>query len=330
LCAVCLALAVSGCGEDESGPPPSGPLADALGAVSGGEASGSLGVGWADPRLVAQAGAESELIAEALSPNAGSVVEEARSIRRRFGFDPLDAERLTSVGGSYAFGLRLDGLDGARLGSELVAAGGRSQRDGEVELIDIGDYAVVPEPLLAAGVNGLGAFDAFGRDLIVLAISDRARDSLLGRGERLLDDPTYAAAADCLGDVVAARLIPDKHLVSADLDVDLVALAVSGADREVLCVVGGTEERADEIASALEGSLASDATKPGPGNEPIADSVAAAEVTRESYEDVELVRAELTLANPQPPGFLFGSASSGSLVALINGTPELFESNRAE
>ena len=63
-------------------------------------------------------------------------------------------------------------------------------------MIEIGAYAVVPEPLLHAGVNGLGAYDAFGRDLVVLGIADRAVNALLGEGERLLDEPVYAAAAD--------------------------------------------------------------------------------------------------------------------------------------
>jgi hypothetical protein len=310
-------LGLGGCADDPPSRPPTGPLADALAGIGGGGAHGSLGVGWADPQLVEESGAGTRLLADALGPNAGSVIEAAPRLRRRFGFDPLSAERLVSVGGSYAFGLRLDGVDGRRLGQALVAAGGRAHQASQLELLEIGDYAVVPQPLLSLGVRGLGAFDALSRRLIVMGISDRARATLLGRGDRLLDEPIYRAAADCLGDVVAARMVPDKLLVSAELGVELVAMGVR-AEGEVLCVLGGTPERAGQVAAALETSLDPDAREPGSG-EPIGDSVAAVDVVSGPYEGVEVVRAEVTLATGQPPGFLFGTASRGTLIGLING-----------
>src|SRR5918994_7790352 len=307
-----LMLALGGCGDDLAAPPPTGPLAETLADIGGGGASGSLGVGWADPQLVEESGAGAQVIADALGPNAGSVIEADPRLRRRFDFGPLSAERLISVGGSYAFGLRLDGVDGRQLRRALVAAGGGARRASQLELVDIGDYAVVPEPLLSSGVLGLGAFDAFGRGLTVLAISDRARATLLGRGDRLLDESTYRAAADCLGDVVAARMIPDKLLLSSELGVDLVALGVDGK-REVLCVLGGTAERAGDVATSLETSLASDAREPRTG-ESMADLVRAVDVVTAPYEGVKVVRAELTLAAGQSPGFLFDAVSRGSLV----------------
>jgi hypothetical protein len=321
--AVAVVLALGGCGDDAASPPPTGPLAEALAGIGGGGANGSLGVGWADRQLVEETGAGARLIADALGPNARTVIEAAPRLRRRFGLDPLSAERFVSVGGSYAFGLRLDGVDGRRLARALVAAGGRARQAGPLELINIGDYAVVPEPLLSSGVLGLGAFDAFSRRLTVLAISDRARAALLGRGDRLLDEPTYRAAADCLGDVIAARLIPDNLILSTELGVDVVAVGVRAEDEEVLCVLGGTEERAADIASALETSLAPGARDPGSG-EPLSDSVAAVEVDSGADEGVEVVRAEVTLAAGQPPGFLFGTVSRGSVVALITGSPRTF------
>ena len=315
--AVAFSLALTGCGDGPEDPPPSGPLAEALADVDGGGANGSLGIGWTEPRLAEKSGVGAELTADALGPNAGTVIEAAPLIRRRFGFDPLSAERLVSVGGSYAFGLRLDGVDGRQLGQALTRVGGRARQAGQVELVDVGDYAVVPEPLVQAGVHGLGARDAFGRDLTVLAISARARASLLGRGDRLIDQPIYRAAADCLGDVVAARMIPDNLLLSSELGVDLVAVGVE-AKREVLCVLGGTAERAGELVSALETSLAPDAREPRSG-ELIGDSISAVDVVTEPYEGVEVVRAELTLPPGQQPGFLFGAISSGSLAELISG-----------
>jgi hypothetical protein len=311
--------ALAGCGGGSKPPPPSGPLAEALADLDGGGANGSLGVGWAEPTLAAKSGAGPGLVAAALGPNAGSVIDAAPELRRRFGFDPLSAERLISVGGSYAFGLRFDGVDGRQLGRALTRRGARTGQAGQLELARVGGYAEVPGPLLNAGVTGLGARDAFGPDLTVLAISARARASLLGRGDHLIEQPIYRAAADCLGDVIAARMVPDNLLLSTDLGINLVAVGVQRNGREVLCVVGGTAERADEVAASLQASLAPGAREPRTG-EPMADLVSKFDVATAPYEGLEVVRAQLTLAAGQPPGFLFGAISRGSLVEMIGGS----------
>lgn len=315
--ALALSVALSGCGGGSDQEPPAGPLAQALADVHVGGVGGSLGVGWAEPRLVKETGGGAELIADALGPSAASVIEAAPLLRRRFGFDPLSAERLISIG-HWAFGLRLDGVDGRELGEALTRTGGRARQADQLELVDVGEYAEVPEPLLQAGVHGLGARDAFGRALTVLALSAQARAALLGRGDRLLDQPIYRAAADCLGDVAAARMIPERQLLATDFGVDLVAVGIEGRRKEVLCVLGGTAERAGEIATALETSLAPNAREPRTG-ESMANVVGAVDVESASYEGVEVVRAELTLAAGQPPGFLFDTISRGSLVELIIG-----------
>ncbi len=315
---VAVALATAGCGGGSSIPRPNRPFAEALTTVGGGGANGSLGVGWAEPRRIRGPGLGRELIADALGPNAATVIEQAPQLRRRFGFNPMAAERLISIGGSYAFGLRLDGVDAQGLQRTLVEAGARQRDEGQVDLVNAADYAVVPEPLLRAGISGLGARDAFTPKMTMLTISDTARDALLGRGNRLIDEPTYAAAAHCLGDVVVARMIPDELLLSTDLGVNSVAMGVSGAKREVLCVLGGSPQRTDEVASALDRSLAPDAREPVT-HEPIGDAVAKARVSRESYAGVQAVRAELTLAAGQSPGFLFETVSHGSLPRMIGG-----------
>lgn len=313
--AVVLSLALVHCGDDSGNRVPEGPLAETLGEIGGGGA-GTLGIGWAEPEPAAQSGVGARLIAAALGPNADTVVEEAHLLRQRFGFDPLSARRLVSVGGSYAFGLRLDGVDAPGLQEALIRVGGRVHDRGGLQLVDVGDYAVVPQPLLRADVNGLGARDAFGPDLTVLAISDTSREALLGGGDRLIDESTYRAAADCLGDVVVARIVPERHLLSAEFGFDLVAVGIR-REREVICVLGGTANRARSIASALEASLAPGAREPRTG-EPIGDLIASAEVGSSPYEDVEVVRAELTPA-PGARGFVFAIIARGSLVELING-----------
>lgn len=320
LAAAAVATPLVACGssaepEDER---PTGALADALASVSAAESPGSTGFGWAEPRLVAGLDrAGPELVEGALGPNAETVVSGAPALRRRLGFDPATATRLISVGGSYAFGLRLDGVDGRPLARALVRRGAEvtGRRDGDLLLVDAAPYAVVPDPLLAAGVNGLGALDALGPDESVLAISETARETLLGGDGSLLEDPTYAAAADCLGDVAAVRMVPDKLLLSVELGVDLVAVGVGGGG-EVVCVLGGDQDRAGEVAEALRAGLDPGARDPRTGK-PLAERVESVEVTAGSFEGVESVRASIEPAAGSEPGCVFEALSSGALATLI-------------
>ena len=283
--AVMLSVGLARVGAAASIHVPSGPLAETLGEVGGGGEHGSLGVGWTDPALARRAGVGARLMAEALGPNAESVVEAAPVLRRRFALDPLSARRLVSVGGSYAFGLRLEGVSIQRLQDALVRAGGDLRSVGDADLVNVGGYAQMPEPLLNSGVFGLGARDAFGRGFGVLAISDTSRAALLGRGDRLIDEPLYRAAAACLGGVVAARLIPDKLLLSVEVGIELVGVGI-GRGREVLCLLGGTAERAQEVAGALRASLAPGARDPRTG-EPMSELVSEVDVKARSYEGVQ-------------------------------------------
>jgi len=313
---IAAAVIAGGCGGDE----PEGPLAEALAEIGGGGANGSLGVSWVEPGRLENAGRE-RLITTILAPNADTVIEGAELLERRYDFDPLAAERMVSLGGSYAFGLRLDGVDGRGLADALIAEGGASRTEGDVDLVEIGEYAVVPDLLLEADVNGLGAFDALGAELSVLAISDRARSALLGEGDRLLDEPAYAAAAECLGeDVVAARMVPDKQLLGTEVGIDLAALGVTDSG-DVLCVIGPSPQRAGQIEAALRTGLAPEARDPVT-NERIGQTIASAEVARETFGDVEVVRAALELAPGTRPGALLSTISTGSLVSLINGDTE--------
>jgi hypothetical protein len=174
--AIAVCVAGWGCGEaeEEMAPPPSGPFAEAL-ALLGGGGEGAIGVGWVDPRLAAERGVGDRVMAESLGPNAGTLIERAGALHRRYELDVLGADRMLSVGGSYAFGLRLDGVDGSGLARALEADGARATTSGDVELVNAGAYAEVPSLLLDAGVRGLGARDAFANELTVLAISSRAR-----------------------------------------------------------------------------------------------------------------------------------------------------------
>jgi hypothetical protein len=317
LAAVCLALVACGGDETEAPPAPATAFAGALAGLGGG-GDGSIGVGWVDPALARQRGLGTALMADALGPNAGTFVEEAKALRRRFGLDPLAAESLVAVGGSYAFGIRMDGVDPQRLRRALSRGDARVSDSGDLELVNAGAYAQVPAPLLELGIRGLGARDAFGPDVAVLAMSARARATLLGRGESLAGEPAHRAAAECLGDVAAVRTIPDRHLISTELGIDLLAIGMASPRREVLCAVGGTSERADEIEGDLGGALAPGATEPRSG-EPMEELVESADVTASEPGGVPYVRAELTTPAGTTPGFWFGTVARGSLVELVYG-----------
>jgi len=313
-----LAALLVGCGGSDSEAPPQTPFAAALATVGGGGANGSLGVGWAEPSRVEAIGAGPKLIAAALAPNAASVIESAPRLRRRFDLDPLRAQRLISVGGSYAFGLRLDGLGAPRLERALAAAGGREREVAGVESLDVGGYASVPDPLRRAGVLGLGARDAFTADRTVLAISDTARAALLGAGDRLLDEPTYVAAASCLGDgVVAVRLLPAKLLLSTELGFSQLAVGVADGG-EVICALGAPSELAERFADQLRGALSPGAREPRTGR-PITAYVSAVSVSTDEVDGVEVVRAEITPAAGRPPGFVFDAVARGSIAELVTG-----------
>jgi hypothetical protein len=314
--AACAVLAGCGGTDEEPPPAPSTPFAQALATLGGGGEGASLGVGWVDGHAL-RAGGGGDL-GQALGPNASSVVEVAPALRRRFGLDPLAARTLVSVGGSYAFGLRLDGVPAGRLPQALIAAGGRERQAGDgVRYVGVDGYASVPPPLLELGVRGLGARDAFSADRVVLAISGRARDSLLGVGGRLIDQPQYVAAAECVGDAVAARLVPAKLLQSTELGVDLVAAALRphGAE-EVLCVFAGDAGRADADAAALERGLALRARDPVTRRR-IGEELKSVRVERRTYGTVEAVRVEIERRPASPRGYVLRDVANGALARYL-------------
>ena len=316
---------LAGCGGESSAPSPQpGSFEAALATVGGGGEGASLGVGWAaESELATLPPRERRRLEAALAPNATSVLDASRPLTRRYGFDPRRARELISVGGSYAFGLRLDGVSAGRLARALAAEGARLRRAHGVTLLEVGGYASVPDPLLGVGVTGLGARDAFARERVVLAISEPSRAALLGEGGRLLEQPAYAAAADCLGDVVVARLVPAKLLQSTELGTDLVAVGVhrlepGGGEAEALCLIGSDAEEADRLAAALESSLAPDARDPFSGTR-IGAALSSAQVERLDAEGLEVVRAELALRSGEPRGFVLRALAGGSLAAYLAG-----------
>jgi hypothetical protein len=115
---------------------------------------------------------------------------------------------------------------------------------------------------------------------------------------------------------VTARVIPDKLLLSSEVGVDLVAIGMRSRREEVLCMVGGSPERATAIDAALESGFAPDARDPKT-RERMGELVASLAITREPYGDVQVVRTELTTPPGTPPGFLLSRVATGSIPYIV-------------
>ena len=78
---------------------------------------------------------------------------------------------------------------------------------------------------------------------------------------------------------MAARLTPAKLLLSTELGFEQVAIGITG-DREIICALGYSAERIDEVAATMRRSLALDATEPRT-DRPISDYLSAASINTE-------------------------------------------------
>jgi hypothetical protein len=111
-------------------------------------------------------------------------------------------------------------------------------------------------------------------------------------------------------------MVPERLLLSVEVGIDLVAAGIQ-RDREVLCVLGGTQEGAEQTAASLRRSLAPDARDPRTGD-PLSELVEpGAEVETSTYEGTTVVRAEVTPVAGRR-GFFFGTIARGSLVQMIS------------
>ena len=313
-----VALSMGACGDDdeEAPAPPPGSLEPVLSSISGASEGSPIGVGWMSGEAIAAPPPMARRRAEALGPNGSDVYDAGAALERIAGFDPRRADQLVSVGGSYAFGLRLEGVEPGRLESLLRRAGGTERTEDGTALIDVGDPFAVPSTLIPAGRIGLGARDAIGPSELILAASDTGRDALLGGAPALLANPNYEAASSCLGDVVAARLIPAKLLGSTDLGASLVAVAIDSvrpASPEVLCLVGVDPALASERAVAVGEALAGDARDPIT-RRPMSTWLAAAHAEPFDGDGVSAVRVELEPATRE--GFVLDAFGRGTLGAI--------------
>jgi hypothetical protein len=143
------------------------------------------------------------------------VLEEQAEIRAKTGLDPTAARQLLSVGGSYAFGVRIDGVSPGSLERLYERAGATRASLEHWTTFDLGN-----QPRAALGtrlevLGGYGSRAALANEGVILARYDLARRALAGGGSSPLTDPGLSLAARCLGDVVAARTLHGTHTYNA-------------------------------------------------------------------------------------------------------------------
>jgi hypothetical protein len=285
-----------------------------------------VGFGWIDVERLRATGrpldSELERVAGALGPG-GRAIAESPGKARHSGVDPAAADRLISTATSYTLALRLDGVDSRRARTAFGKASSRTSRAGGWTNFDIGPEWSIPGEERLAPLGSLAARPATRPRAVLLARSSLAREAMERPEPPANDSDQVAAAAGCLGDVLAARLVLNNHTHLPNSGPDLLAFGVSAepADltREVLCVVGDAE-RVGSAVDAL-GLAFAEGERDGVSGEPMRELVADARV--DSYEERGLTvgRAVLDRAPGTDEGFLFGAFDRGSVLTYIGLQP---------
>ncbi|MDQ2676561.1 MAG: hypothetical protein M3Y34_07100 [Actinomycetota bacterium] len=318
--AVLLALTLAGCSAEKSEPAAAETaFAGALGTVEVVEPVGT-GVGWIDVDAVAAAPGSDrralEAIAGALGPGGDDFLAEARPGLARLGFDPGNASQIVSLNGSYTFGLRVDGVSTRRLGSELGAPAAEA---GDWDLYDLAEFGTAPQGRLGRLTSATGAYVALSERAAAFARSAGNRSNLFEVEEPAAQADVLKFAAECLGEVSAARVLPNNFNYLPKLGPRFAALGVRPLARQQVEVLCGIEESSEDIeayAAELQERLAPGALEPTLGKRmgALIDDVEIDTVEGDGYH---AARAVVTLAEREEPGFVFRSFNRGSLVTFF-------------
>lgn len=311
---------LAGCGEDAEPAPDTG-FSAALGTIGDGVSPSGTGFGWVSIDSVSER--ERPAAADALGPGADDLLEEPGEVEAETGLDPAAATQAVSAGGSYTFAVRFDGVDTRRVDALYERAGAKSERIDGWTAFDLGDRATSALGTPLAVFGSLGSRAGVGDRALILGRDAGARLALTGGGDSPLSDPTVALAAECLGDVFAARTLPGNFTHNMAASPNLIAVGLraredsaEGAQSEVICAVDDSEDRVGAYERALEDAFAPGA-RDGVTGEPIAELVSAAAVETIEGDGTRAARAELTLAPSTDLGFVFDALVRGSLVTYL-------------
>jgi hypothetical protein len=328
------AVLAAGCGGDDTDaappPPPAseGRLLDALESIGGGEAFTGTGYGWIDVQALRAGGdwdRDLDWAGRALGPGGDRLVVEAGSTA---GLDVrlADARRLVSLSGSYVFGLRADGVDTEAAEDALRAAGAKPTQGSPWTRLDLGPPASRPLGSDLEQVGALASRTAVSDDSLVLARMDDARTDLEGEGTPASEAPAGRASATCLGDVDAARIVPNNFTHLPNVGPDVMAFGVEQSDHgeraEVLCAIDETAEEIDKAEAGMRAAFEPGAVDEVTG-ERISSLVDDVEIERLELDGLPVVRARLDPSPTNGPGFLFGAFVRGSLVTYLGLQPPL-------
>lgn len=316
------ACALSACGEETESATPivDTALADALGTVDAPEPIGA-GIGWIDVgalRAGPSAGKYLRQAGPALGPGGGDLFNEFQPNLAKLGADPHGADVALSVHGSFAFGVRLDGVDPRQIAEIAAADGVEVEAEAEGwERYDLAERGVLPDSELREAADALSSHVGIADDAVVLARATQARLDLTLPARPGDESPSLALAAECLGDVAAARIVPNNFTYISGIGPDLFVMGMraptaTGPGEEVLC---GVDEDAGDIeryAEAMEKQLdpnAIDVTT----SEPVGEDFASVEVDTLEGDRNYASRAVLTMAEGAEPGAVFRGFDVGSV-----------------
>ncbi|HYH62999.1 MAG TPA: hypothetical protein VD766_14120 [Solirubrobacterales bacterium] len=316
------ALAISACGEEDE---PDAPIVDtafaeALATVDAPEPIGA-GVGWIDVAALGE-GPDADFYLRqagpALGPGGGDLFDEFQPKLASLGADPYGADMALSVHGSFAFGVRLDGVDPAQIARIAAKDGVQMEPEAEGwERYDLAERGVLPDSELQKAADALSSHVGIAEEAVVLARATQARLDLTVPANPGDESPSLALAAECLGDVAAARIVPNNFTYVSGIGPDLFVMGMraptsDGPGEEILC---GVDEDKDEIAGyaeALERELDPKAMEVT-SDEPVGDVFAGAEVDTLEGDGNYAARAVLTMADGAEPGAVFRGFDVGSV-----------------
>ena len=155
---------------------------------------------------------------------------------------------------------------------------------------------------------------------------DEVRADLEGEGTPASEAPVARAASACLGDVDAARIVPNNFTHLPNVGPDVMAFGVEtpedGERAEVLCAIDESAEEVDKAEAGMREALTPGAVDAVTG-ERISMLIDKAEIERLELEGLPVLRARLDLSPTNDPGFLFGTFVRGSMVTYFGLQPPL-------
>ncbi len=325
-----LATAISavGCGggsDDDSAPAPRTAFLDALATVDAGEPVGA-GIGWIDADAIREGAADPpetfSRMAPALGPGGGALFAALQPEMAKVGVDPYESGDAISIVASFTFGVRLDRVDPSGV-KRIAAIDGKElkpETDGWTRY-DLADRGVLPDSRLQKAADALSSHVGIGSGAVVLSRADQARHDLT-----LVEHPgdetaSLQLAAECLGDVVAARVVPNNFTYISGVGPDLFVMGARAPEgdspgQEVICGVDESADAVESYASALDEQLAPEAVDITTGK-PIGEVYDSANIDTLGRNGVSAARAVVTLADGAEPGAVFRAFDTGALVTYF-------------